>query len=95
MCIRDSNEEAFKAAAAGADWNKSFYQLITDQPGNGTWPISTATFILMYLQQDKPAKATEVFKFFSWAFKNGDQTASSLDYVALPDAVINLSLIHI
>ena len=82
------SEEAFKAAAAGADWNKSFYQLITDQPGKGTWPISTATFILMHLQQDKPANATEAFKFFTWAFKSGDKLAASLDYVALPDSVI-------
>ncbi len=82
------SEEAFKAAAAGADWNKSFYQLITNQPGKGTWPISTATFILMHLQQDKPAQATETFKFFTWAFKSGDKLASSLDYVALPDSVI-------
>lgn len=82
------SEDAFKAAAAGADWNKTFYQLITDQPGKGTWPISTATFILMYLQQDKPAQATETFKFFTWAFKSGDKLASSLDYVALPDSVI-------
>lgn len=82
------SEEAFKAAAAGADWNKSFYQLITDQPGKATWPISTATFILMHLQQDKPAQATEAFKFFTWAFKSGDELASSLDYVALPDSVV-------
>lgn len=82
------SEEAFKAAAAGADWNKSFYQLITDQPGKGTWPISTATFILMHWQQDKPAQATETFKFFTWAFKNGDKLASDLDYVPLPDSVI-------
>ncbi len=82
------NEEAFKAAAAGADWNKSFYQLITDQPGKNTWPISTATFILMHVKQDKPANATETFKFFTWAFKNGDKVASDLDYVPLPDAVI-------
>lgn len=82
------SEEAFKAAAAGADWNKSFYQLITDQPGKATWPISTATFILMYNVQDKPANATETFKFFTWAFKSGDKLASSLDYVALPDSVI-------
>lgn len=82
------SEEAFKAAAAGADWNKTFYQLITDQPGKATWPISTATFILMHTQQDKPAHATETFKFFTWAFKSGDQLASSLDYVALPDSVV-------
>jgi phosphate transport system substrate-binding protein len=82
------SEEAFAAAAAGADWNKSFYQLITDQPGKGTWPISTATFILMHLVQDKPANATETFKFFTWAFKSGDKIAGDLDYVALPDSVV-------
>ena len=82
------NDDAFKAAAAGADWNKSFYQLIVDQPGKGTWPISTATFILMHLKQDKPANATETFKFFTWAFKSGDKIAAELDYVPLPDSVI-------
>ena len=82
------NEEAFKAAAAGADWNKSFYQLITDQPGKNAWPISTATFILMNLKQDKPANATETFKFFTWAYKNGDKIALDLDYVPLPDNVM-------
>ena len=82
------DEETFKAAAAGADWNKSFYQLITDQPGKNAWPISTATFILMHLTQDKPANATETFKFFSWAFKNGDKLAADLDYVAMPDGVV-------
>ena len=54
---RDGNfvapdDDAFKAAAVGADWNKSFYQLITDQPGKNTWPITTATFILMHAKQD-------------------------------------------
>ena len=82
------NEEAFKAAAAGADWNKSFYQLITAQPGKNAWPISTATFILMNLKQDKPANATETFKFFTWAYKNGDKIALDLDYVPLPDNVM-------
>jgi phosphate transport system substrate-binding protein len=82
------NEESFKAAAAGANWNQSFYQLITDQPGKNAWPISTATFILMHLKQDKPANATETFKFFTWAFKYGDKIAADLDYVALPDSVV-------
>ena len=82
------SDTSFAAAAAGADWNKSFYQLITDQPGKNAWPISTATFILMHLKQDKPANATEVFKFFTWAYKNGDQTAAALDYVPMPDNVI-------
>ncbi|WP_394756648.1 phosphate ABC transporter substrate-binding protein PstS [Rhodoferax sp.] len=82
------DDEAFKAAAAGADWNKSFYQLITNQPGKNAWPISTATFILMHLKQDKPAEATEAFKFFSWAFKNGGKIAADLDYVPMPSNVI-------
>ena len=82
------DEKSFAAAAAGADWNKSFYQLITDQPGKNAWPISTATFILMNMKQEKPAAATEVFKFFAWAYKNGDKTAAALDYVPMPDSVI-------
>ena len=82
------NDETFKAAAAGADWNKSFFQLITDQPGKNAWPITTATFILMNIKQDKPANATETFKFFTWAFKNGDKIAADLDYVPMPDNVI-------
>jgi phosphate transport system substrate-binding protein len=82
------SEESFKAAAAGADWNKSFYQLIVDQPGKNAWPISTATFILMNLKQETPANATETFKFFAWAYKDGDKMASDLDYVAMPDSVV-------
>jgi phosphate transport system substrate-binding protein len=84
------DDEAFKAAAAGADWNKTFYQLITDQPGKGTWPISTATYVLMHIKQDKPANAAEVLKFFNWAYASGDQAASALDYVPLPDNVVAL-----
>lgn len=83
------DDATFKAAAAGADWNKSFYQLITDQPGKNAWPITTATFILMHIKQDKPASATETFKFFTWAFKNGDMIASDLDYVPMPDGVVD------
>ena len=82
------DDETFKAAAAGADWNKSFYQLITDQPGKNAWPITTATFILMHIKQDKPANATETFKFFTWAFKNGGASATALDYVPMPANVI-------
>ncbi|MBL8339218.1 MAG: phosphate ABC transporter substrate-binding protein PstS [Rhodoferax sp.] len=82
------DDETFKAAAAGADWNKSFFQLIVNQPGKNAWPISTATFIIMNTKQDKPANATETFKFFSWAYKNGDKIAADLDYVPMPDNVI-------
>ena len=82
------DDETFKAAAAGADWNKSFYQLIVNQPGKTAWPITTATFILMNIKQEKPANATETFKFFTWAYKNGDKIAADLDYVPMPDNVI-------
>ncbi len=81
-------DDTFKAAAAGADWAKSFFQILTNQPGKDAWPISGATFILMHTKQDKPANATEVLKFFSWAYKNGDKTAADLDYVPMPKPVI-------
>jgi len=81
-------DDTFKAAAAGADWAKSFYQILTNQPGKDAWPISGATFILMHTKQDKPANATEVLKFFSWAYKNGDKVAADLDYVPMPKPVI-------
>ncbi|MBL0244645.1 MAG: phosphate ABC transporter substrate-binding protein PstS [Rhodoferax sp.] len=81
-------DDSFKAAAAGADWAKSFYQILTNQPGKDAWPISGATFILMHTKQDKPANATEVLKFFSWAYKHGDKTAADLDYVPMPKPVI-------
>ncbi len=60
-------EESFKAAAAGADWAKSFYQILTNQPGAGAWPITSATFILMHKVQEKPAQAAASLKFFEWA----------------------------
>jgi phosphate transport system substrate-binding protein len=80
-------EGAFKAAAAGADWTKSFYQVLTDEPGKDSWPITGATFILMHTAQDKPAQATAVLKFFDWSYANGDKAAAELDYVPLPDAL--------
>jgi phosphate transport system substrate-binding protein len=80
------DDETFKAAAAGADWNKSFYQILTQQPGATSWPISGATFILMQTKQDKPQNATTALKFFDWAMMQGDKTASDLDYVPMPDS---------
>lgn len=80
-------DTAFKAAAAGADWSKSFYQILTNQPGAQSWPITGATFILMQKVQDKPGQAAATLKFFDWAYKNGDKTADDLDYVPMPAAV--------
>jgi phosphate transport system substrate-binding protein len=77
----------FKAAAAGADWSKTFYQILTEQAGKDTWPISGATFILLHKTQDKPAQGAAALKFFDWSYANGDKAATDLDYVPLPDAV--------
>lgn len=81
------DDATFKAAAAGADWSKTFYQILTEQPGKDSWPLTGATFILMYKNQDKPAQAAAALKFFDWAFANGDAMAAELDYVPLPDSV--------
>jgi len=79
--------DAFKAAAAGADWSKTFYQVLTDQPGDASWPITNATYILVHKTADKPEKTADVFKFFQWAYKEGDKSAESLDYIPMPPAV--------
>ncbi len=81
------DDSAFKAAAAGAEWSKTFYQVLTNQPGKDSWPITGATFILMHKAQDKPAQAASTLKFFDWAYKNGDKTADDLDYVPMPNSV--------
>lgn len=78
---------AFKAAAAGADWNESFNQLLTYKSGKEAWPISGATFILMHKKQDNPKQAAAVLKFFEWTYRNGDGPADNLDYVPLPRSV--------
>lgn len=81
----------FKAAAANATWDKTFYQILTDQPGKTSWPATGATFIIMYLDNGAKAKeAQEVLKFFNWAFDKGDKMAEDLDYVPLPDNVVAL-----
>ncbi len=77
----------FKAAAAGADWNKTFFQVLTDQPGKDAWPLTGATYILMHKTPEKPANAAAALKFFDWAYANGDAMATELEYVALPAPV--------
>ena len=81
------NEDAFKAAAAGAEWSKSYYQVLTNQARKGAWPISGATFILIYQKPDNIDQVKSATKFFNWAFTSGDKAADDLDYVALPDSV--------
>ncbi|MEO6597109.1 MAG: phosphate ABC transporter substrate-binding protein PstS [Planctomycetota bacterium] len=81
------DDDSFKAAAAGADWTKTFYQILTEQPGAASWPITGATFIMMHKVQDKPIQATNTLKFFDWAFNNGDKMSTDLEYVPLPENV--------
>ena len=83
---------AFQAAAANADWAKadSYYLILTNQPGAKSWPITGASFILMYKETKSAADALEALKFFDWAYKSGGELASSLDYVPLPESVIKL-----
>ncbi|HSZ11726.1 MAG TPA: phosphate ABC transporter substrate-binding protein PstS [Rhizomicrobium sp.] len=81
---------AFQAAAAKADWAHSpgFYVILTDEPGKDAWPIAGATFILVYKNPPSTADTAEALKFFKWAYESGDQLAESLDYVPLPDSVV-------
>jgi phosphate transport system substrate-binding protein len=86
------DDDAFKAAAANADWAKApgFAVVLTDQAGKASWPITGASYILMHKGQADAAKGKEVLKFFDWAYKNGDAAATELDYVPMPDAVTKL-----
>lgn len=81
----------FAAAAAGADWFSvpGMGLSIVDQRGDNVWPVSTASFIIMYKNPENKLASQEVIKFFDWAFKNGKQLALELDYVPLPDVLTN------
>ena len=86
------DENSFKAAAAGAQWDKApgFYKILTDESGKESWPISGATFVLMHKTQEKPEAGKEVLKFFDWAYDKGGKLAINLDYVPLPENVVKL-----
>jgi phosphate transport system substrate-binding protein len=87
---------SFQSAAAYAEWDKApgFYEILTNEPGKATWPISGATFILMHKTQDNPAAAKEVLKFFNYGYTEGDKMAESLDYVPMPDSAVKLVQKH-
>jgi phosphate transport system substrate-binding protein len=84
--------ESFQAAAANADWANApgYYQILTDQKGAASWPLTAATFILIPKQPQDAAVAGEALKFFDWAFKNGSKEAAALDYIPMPDNVIGM-----
>lgn len=81
------SDDSFRAAAAGAEWPKDFYLILTNQPGKASWPITGATFILMNKTQEKADRATTSLQFFNWAYSQGDKAALALDYVPMPDTV--------
>ncbi|MEO8882944.1 MAG: phosphate ABC transporter substrate-binding protein PstS [Devosia sp.] len=82
--------DTFAAAAASADWKnaKNFNLVITNQPGDNSWPIAASTWVLIHTQPADAASAAEALKFFDWAYKNGKDQAKALDYVSIPDAVV-------
>jgi phosphate transport system substrate-binding protein len=84
--------EAFQAAASNADWAKApgYYVILTDQPGEKSWPITASTFILMHKEPTDKAASAEALKFFKWAFDKGDKMAEELDYIPMPDNVVKL-----
>jgi phosphate transport system substrate-binding protein len=84
------NAESFQAAAATADWAgaDSYYLILTDQAGAQSWPITGASFILVYKQPEDAASVNEALKFFAWAYRDGASMAAELDYVPLPAALI-------
>jgi phosphate transport system substrate-binding protein len=84
--------EAFQAAASNADWAKApgYYVILTDEPGEKSWPITASTFILMHKEPADKAASAEGIKFFKWAFKNGGKMAEELDYIPMPDSVVKL-----
>jgi phosphate transport system substrate-binding protein len=81
--------ESFAAAAASADWSKvqNFAIDLNDEPGDASWPIVSATFVLLPTNPTDATRSANVIKFFDWAFTNGDATAKDLQYVTLPQAI--------
>ena len=84
--------EAFQAAASNADWAHApgYYLILTDQPGDKSWPIVASTFILMHKEPTDKAASAEAVKFFGWAFAKGGKMAEDLDYIPMPDLVVKL-----
>ena len=84
------SDDTFSAAAASAEWGKSkdFYLVMTNAPGEASWPITATNFILMYKTPKNAAGAKNAKDFFKWVYANGDAQAKSLDYVPLPDALV-------
>jgi phosphate transport system substrate-binding protein len=81
---------SFSAAAANADWNSvpGYGVILGNQPGAESWPITAATWIVLYKNPEDVAASAEALKFFDWAYEHGDDLATELDYVPMPDSVV-------
>ena len=86
----EASMKSFSSAAAKADWNSvpGFGVILTNQPGDETWPITAATFILMYTEPKDTAASRDAIAFFNWAFENGNKSAEELDYIPMPANVV-------
>jgi phosphate transport system substrate-binding protein len=86
------NADTFQAAATGAQWTtaKNFYVILTNAPGDTSWPIAGSTFVLMYAAAQEADSSREALKFFDWGYKRGQRIAADLDYVPMPDSVVSL-----
>jgi phosphate transport system substrate-binding protein len=84
------NAAAFQAAAANADWKSQpgYGVILANQPGDQSWPMTAATWILIYKKPEKPADTASALKFFAWSYAKGDKAADELDYVPMPDNVV-------
>jgi phosphate transport system substrate-binding protein len=87
----EPNSATFQAAAANADWNSKpgYGVILANQAGDQSWPMTAATWILLYKKPEKAAETAEALKFFAWAYAKGDKMAEELDYVPMPDKVVN------
>ena len=86
-------KETFQAAASNANWSEasSFFVMLTDQPGNASWPITGSVFILIHKVQTKPENGKTALQFFDWIYTNGQELAEGLDYVPLPANLVKLA----
>lgn len=91
-CFVHPTVHSFSAAATNANWKQArgFYEILTDEPGQDSWPITGATFILVHKKQDKPQQAIAVLNFFDWAYTQGNTHALALDYIPMPKEVVKL-----
>jgi phosphate transport system substrate-binding protein len=86
----DATMEAFQAAASNADWAHApgYYLILTDQPGDKSWPIVATTFVLMHKEPTDKAASQEALKFFKYSYEKGGKSAEDLDYIPMPDSVV-------